>query len=477
MKIYKIVIFIFIIIALLALVCVFFPKDGVKIGPFNLRFAGLENVLTNRSQEVVEAEIKEAEELKREREEKEAALAAENDSIERQRKLLEMYEQAMQEHVSRIYFPNDNYEYFNAFYKAAASAKHDGRTIRVLHYGDSQIELDRFTSTLRGYFQSLFGGGGPGLLPVVQSCPTSTVSQWASDNYTQYATYGTASRDKTKKYGIMSKYYRVTGSASCSFSRTRATRVRVLLNDRNGLFSATLTGGEVSETLTCDSVGGFQILDWNLPATLNSFRISFSGTADIYGVMVDAGSGVAVDNVAMRGNSGTDFTSNDASLLATSYRKTDVAMIILQYGGNAMPSVGSSEKGVKNYAASIGRQIRYLQSIYPNCPILFIGPSDMSTVVNGIRQSYPMMELMVEELKSTALSNGAAFWNMFEVMGGKNSMLSWVNKGLAGQDYVHFSPAGAEKISAYLKEAFETSYKHYLIENGVEVDHSTPANE
>ena len=179
----------------------------------------------------------------------------------------------------------------------------------------------------------------------------------------------------------------------------------------------------------------------------------------------------------MRGNSGTDFTSNDGTLLATSYRKTDVAMIILQYGGNAMPSVGSSEKGVKNYAASIGRQIRYLQSIYPNCPILFIGPSDMSTVVNGIRQSYPMMELMVEELKSTALSNGAAFWNMFEVMGGKNSMLSWVNKGLAGQDYVHFSPAGAEKISAYLKEAFETSYKHYLIENGVEVDLSTPANE
>lgn len=469
MKIYKIVLFILITIALLALVCIFFPKDGVKIGSFTLRFAGLENVLTNKSQEVMEAEVKEAEEIRRERIQREAELAAEQDSAKRQQELLALYEQAMQEHVSRIYYPNDDYNYFNQFFASAAAARGDGRTIRVLHYGDSQIELDRFSSTLRRYFQGLFGGGGPGLLPAVQSCPTSTVSQWASENFTQYATYGTGSRDKSGQYGLMSKCFRVNGSATCSFSRTRTSRVRVLVNDLSTGFSVTLKGDEVEEVRTCDSIGGFQILEWNLPSSLSSFKLAFSGKADIHGILLDAGGGVAVDNIAMRGNSGTDFTKINSQLLRDTYKQINVRMIILQYGGNAMPAV-SSKKAVENYAASIGRQIKYLQAVCPNTPILFIGPSDMSTVVNGIRQSYPLMEDMVEELKKTALENGAAFWNMYEVMGGKNSMLSWVNKGLAGQDYVHFSPAGAEKISDYLKEAFETAYKHYQIGNGISVD-------
>ena len=127
-----------------------------------------------------------------------------------------------------------------------------------------------------------------------------------------------------------------------------------------------------------------------------------------------------------------------------------------------MPAIGS-EQGIENYKNNIAKQIKYLQGIYPDTPILFIGPSDMSKMVNGSMQSYPLMEAMVQAMKEAALENGAAFWNIYEVMGGHNSMLAWVHEGLAGQDYVHFSPAGARKIGSHLVDAFSTIYDYYCV--------------
>ncbi len=469
MRIHKSLIFIFSVIALLALVCLFFPADGVKIGGWTLRFPTLQSVMRGNAEDAKEKELQEAATMADELARQQAridSLAA--DSVARQEELKRLYEQVMTENISRIYFPNDDFSYFDAFYEAAAAARHDGRTIRVVHYGDSQIELDRISSTLRRYFQGLFGGGGPGMLPVVQSCPSPTVSQWASENYSLYSPYGVANHDKSGQYGIMAKSYRVAGSGSCSVTRSYATRVRLLLNDRKGNFSATLTSDDFTEIQECDSVGGFRILEWHLPAAAKTFKLNFSGIADLFAILADCGAGIAVDNIPMRGCSGTMFTQISSELLRQSYRQTDVGMIILQYGGNAMPAL-RGKGGVEAYANNIGRQIRYLKQVCPNTPILFIGPSDMSTTVNGTRQSYPLMDDVVEALKTAALDNGAAFWNMYEVMGGHNSMLAWVSHGLAGTDYVHFSSAGANKIAQYLQEAFEFSYQHYRIGKGEQV--------
>jgi lysophospholipase L1-like esterase len=50
---------------------------------------------------------------------------------------------------------------------------------------------------------------------------------------------------------------------------------------------------------------------------------------------------------------------------------------------------------------------------------------------------------------------------MYEVMGGANSMRSWVRKGWAGNDYVHFTSKGAQEIANVLTQTFETMYERY----------------
>ena len=462
MKIYKIVLFIFAAILILAVGCYFFPPEGIAIGEFTLRFPTLEKVLTRSSAAKTEVEINDSIETMQ------AILAQRELEMKNREDSLNLYKDIIENHISRIYLPDDNYAYFNTFFEKAASAKSQGKTVRVVHYGDSQIELDRISSNLRSFFQSKFGGGGPGLLPIVQTVPTATVSQWASESFTAYSSYGMGERD-SEGYGIMGKYYRMYGSGSCTFSRTRTNHVRLLFKDRKGGFSAVLKdkNSEYADTLQADSATGFKILEWWLPASTSSFSLHFSGTADLYGVMVDNGSGVAVDNIPMRGCAGTIFTKLGPTL-SQSYRRTDVGMLVLQYGGNAMPGM-SGKSGVDYYAKEVGRQIRYLKSIYPDTPILFIGPADMATKVNGELQSYPLISYMVEALKREALANGAAFWNIYEVMGGNGSIIRWTNNGWAGADYVHFSPAGATKIGNYLVDAFETIYNYYCVDKKTEI--------
>jgi hypothetical protein len=94
---------------------------------------------------------------------------------------------------------------------------------------------------------------------------------------------------------------------------------------------------------------------------------------------------------------------------------------------------------------------------------LLIGPADMSTKVNGRLQSYPYLEKTIAGMKEAALENGAAFWDMYQVMGGKNSMIKWVKNSpsLAAPDYIHFTPKGADRIAKTFYESLMIYYGYY----------------
>ncbi|MCR5409118.1 MAG: hypothetical protein K6E61_08460, partial [Bacteroidales bacterium] len=63
--------------------------------------------------------------------------------------------------------------------------------------------------------------------------------------------------------------------------------------------------------------------------------------------------------------------------------------------------------------------------------------------------------------------NDAAYWDLFRMMGGENSMVQWVKHQppYAGADYTHFTPAGAQKVGEALSRSFLTYYDYYLLRN------------
>ena len=152
----------------------------------------------------------------------------------------------------------------------------------------------------------------------------------------------------------------------------------------------------------------------------------------------------------MRGCSGNIFTKIDSTQLSDFYRETNTRLIILQFGGNMIPQT-ENPSTISGYVRStLRQQIRYIRACAPQASILFIGPSDMSTRIDGEMTTYPLVPYMDKLLKKMAEEEQIAYWSMYDVMGGKNSMVHWVEVGLAGSDYVHFTRAGANNIGKKL---------------------------
>jgi len=470
MKSQKILLFIVIVIACLALIAALFPSNGITLFGKTLRFPALSKVLIRTP--VYDADPKEILKLWEINTliEKEDTIKLTPEKIHRE-DTIKYLETALGKMEPVFELPYGDLSYFDAFFAKAEAARGQHKIVRVLYYGDSQIELDRFSSNLRQFFQQKFGGGGPGMVPFHQTIPTGALNQSYSGEYTVFSLWGEVRRNKEGDYGPLAKMFRINGKNTFTAStvnrkggqdrRDNFSNISLLINNLNGSFNVALSDrtNQANYTLQTDSLG-IELLDFPLNFSTQSFSITLTGNAHIYGILIDDSFGISVDNIAMRGAGGLHFTSMNDSLMRKIYQLLDVGMFILQFGGNAVPGL-SGEKSVELYVNNIISQIKYLQRVAPDIPILFIGPSDMLSVVDGELRTYKHLSLLIERLSIEIPKSGAAFWNMYEVMGGANSMRAWVKKGWAGNDYVHFTTKGANEIAHVLTQTFEALYEYY----------------
>ena len=325
------------------------------------------------------------------------------------------------------------------------------KQVRVVHYGDSQIEEDRITSTLRTYLQNEYGGLGPGLLPLVQTIPTRTVVQYllidgqrvtAREGPKRYFVYGPKNqqRDSSNHYGIM-------GQVAVLDSLCDSVTMHI---EPYGKLTSANYFSQLRVWATRDIlVDGSRRHQGALRDTLTRLNIDISGIGEVYGVSLESATGVIVDNIPMRGGSGNVFTKMNRKELTDFYAETNTRLIILQFGGNVMPWANTEER-VRGYAYSMRKQIRFLRECAPNASILFIGPSDMLTVVDGEKMSYPTIAYMDQQLARISAAEGIAYWSLFKAMGGEGSMQVWQEKGLASSDGVHFYRSGANRAGELL---------------------------
>lgn len=456
MKPGKITLFFACVIAALAVICAIFPSDGITVGSHSFYLPSIHDLAeANRpSDEGSSARKKLSPEM-----------AQLSDSI--------AYLQTFADSSDcRFWLPDSTF--FDSFWNAADGAMDNNRVVRIIHYGDSQIEMDRITAQLRSYMQQTFGGGGPGMIPFRTIIPTLAVSQSTSGKLTHLSSFGDSTVTRSRgNYGPMMQCFRMNGEASLRIrgashpsvdDRVKSfSSIRLVYNNRSGSLRSTLTNRQTKASDSRKTEGtGVGSMAWTLDSATTSLSLTTRGSADLYCVTVDNGPGVAVDNIPMRGCSGQQFSLVNQELLTQSYDALDVGIIILQFGGNSVPYL-NNEKSISTYCRSMGKQIDYLHLCCPKAKILFVGPSDMSTRHKGTLQTYPMLPTLIDSLIATANSHNAAYWSIYHAMGGWNSMLRWNKNGLAGSDYIHFSQRGADKMGSMLAEAFADNYRLYCM--------------
>jgi lysophospholipase L1-like esterase len=216
----------------------------------------------------------------------------------------------------------------------------------------------------------------------------------------------------------------------------------------------------VADTLLRD--GKYHAYTLNFAKTPQALRYVFTGeaSADFYGFTLDGGYGLSVDNIAMRGATGTHFNSTDFALNAEMADALNVKLMILEYGGNAVPYL-KDEKGIDTYVRQLRAQVRNLRKYNEGVPIIFIGPADMATKVDGEFVSYPVLEPLIAALRAMCQEMNIPYWDTYKAMGGKDAILAWAERDLVAADYVHFSYKGTRIVAEQFVNALLFEYQQY----------------
>ncbi|PHS09430.1 MAG: lipase [Kordia sp.] len=375
--------------------------------------------------------------------------------------------------IERISYPKSNLNFLNEL-----RDKLNSKSCRIIHYGDSQLEGDRITGYLRNRLQKMYGGSGPGFIPIKQAYHQISASVKHSDTWERHAIFNPTQKKFThRKYGVFLSSSRFTPVLidSIQIDSTLITTATIAIKKSNiayrkfrafkniGLhygncnYPITINIYENDILIQQDSLitdGNYHNYKIKLAKTPSNLKIELKGkvSADFFGLTLDGGYGIQIDNVAMRGASGTLFTKNDATDYGRMLKELKPKVMILQFGGNTVPYLKDSI-GVTKYIHRLHSQVKWLRRRQSGMSLLFIGPTDLSTSVNGKMITYELLPFLNESLKELCTNNNLAYWDMFHAMGGKNSIPIWVKEKLVGGDYIHFTPKGTK----YISELFFTS--------------------
>jgi len=369
-----------------------------------------------------------------------------------------------------------------SFVGALSNLDDQNAIVRVLHYGDSQIEGDRITKQVRVAFQDKFGGHGLGLVPLwnTEYLPSGfrvTLSEHIKVNSIVNA------MPAQKADCVLGSIAEISPSKLLR----EVISIRVAPEENFKILRIIVGGADSSYSLKilADGVEGYQkkveaggnvsLISVNLPDRFEKISILFQNPSSLklYGLLAESASGVSVSNIALRGTSGNFFTRFDSQVASEIFRMLNVRLVILQYGINVVPSNLSS---YAYYEKLMEQQINAIRRFSPLTDILIVGVTDMANRSNGELQSNPSVEKVLQAQKQAAMNNGVAFWDGYTVMGGRGSIINWVNSTppLATKDYTHFTNYGAKRFGQKLANALLMAVDNLGMAN---IDHQSTPND
>ena len=107
--------------------------------------------------------------------------------------------------------------------------------------------------------------------------------------------------------------------------------------------------------------------------------------------------------------------------------------------------------------------VSHLKFSSPGVAILMVSMPDRSALIDGEYHTPDGLPAFIRMQQRVAEKEHIAFFNLYEAMGGANSMKQWVEGSprLAGDDYTHPNGAGAAKIASLVYGFLMKGYDRY----------------
>ncbi len=318
--------------------------------------------------------------------------------------------------------------------------------VRIAFMGDSMIEGDLLTQDFRTLLQHEFGGRGVGFVPVNDIAASNRITadsrcskDWIKRNYKS---------DRTDGLFISGNVFNSGGSSWLTVTDNTITDpVQVSLLYGKG--SGTIISNDQQVALSDDDLFNVKQLDI---AKSISIKVA-NQNIPMFGTSFESENGVIVDNFSFRGISGVEINKLNSTLLSEVNSKRPYDLIVLEYGVNVL--FRPNDTNFDWYYKLMLPSIKKLKAAFPDADILLISAGDRAFRYPEGWASAKGVTDLVKTQALMAFDEKLSFLNLYETMGGRNSIVEWANSSppMANKDYVHPNHNGAKKIAGLLFDA------------------------
>ena len=322
-----------------------------------------------------------------------------------------------------------------------------GRPARILFLGDSFIEADILTQHIRELLQQRYGGNGVGYMALHSDFPgfrrsvTQSDKGWESRSVVKEGDMDCMSLTLQYYLPGVGSYTRYKGSSR--YAHAESWEVSRVVYDAKGAATLTLetdSGRHTYEIAAGEGVGMVTLYE---PSERLTVRCDSADVA-LWGVWLDGATGVAVDNVSMRGYSGGSIADIPRANIEALQEAVPYDMVVLQYGLNRMSS------GITDYSGftkELKRVVAHLREAMPGVDILLMGIGDRCENRDGEMKTMKEVYAMRRAQRAAARESGCLFWDTCEAMKYDGGMTRFVENGWANKDYTHISHAGGRPLA------------------------------
>lgn len=342
------------------------------------------------------------------------------------------------------------------------------KQVSIIHIGDSHIQADFFTGTLRDSLQAKFGSAGRGLYFPYRTAGTNgpdAIKDKGSE--INWRMKRCAFPNQPMPIGVMGitlelsqnayiDIYVREGDVASLFNELRVfsddedkLNLRVSSLDGNILYAAEGAPVEKVKHLT----------EYELDDLQSAVRIQLSPVshdtntaAHLYGVQLNntKASGIQYNMIGVNGAKFSDY--NAARFFFSQLGLVPADLIIVSLGTNEALSLTYAADSMYIALDQFYTKLRQVQT---SAAVLFTAPPD---TYYQHAQANPHTAEIVDIERRYAIAHDCAFWDFYTIMGGLGSVVNWYKQGYGNKDLVHFLRPGYQKQGQLLYQALLNAY-------------------
>ena len=358
--------------------------------------------------------------------------------------------------------PDSNW--FNLAEKFHESHKQKNEPLHIYHFGGSHIQADIYTHDVRQYLLKKFSDNTAerGVVFPFGLGKTNNPAHYefkSSATWKSYRNVTTFPEDLA--FGIFGMTLVSEDSiipVSFNYTEPQLGQVftRATFLHQTGSFGYTIDSAyypEIHQVIT-DTIMGNTTVYFREPQT--RFSLKFNQTINSKskfqwnGLLLEKDSAVFSYNaIGVNGASLPTYLSQTRLKQTLSIYKPDLCLLSI---GTNDANVPVSDFDPQQYQSKLELLIQQIRLVNPACQFILTVPNDAYYQKKHPNKNIPRQQVVIHEL---AARYGFAVWDVYEVMGGQGSSLTWQKQGLMAKDFVHFTTKGYHLKGALLSDAFE----------------------